>query len=137
MPTQVIRPAAVLPEEAAHAILKRLHEEDVSKGGVWNASSALWQRYDKPWDPLTGHRGDAELLGTIFVAYDTPWKYQITIYRVSVTDVGDVNGWTVDSLTDDALRHGGLTLASCPRAEMRDAPLADPFRYHYAARSVL
>jgi hypothetical protein len=135
MPTQVIRPAAVLPEEAAHDILKRLREEDVSRGGVWNASSALWQRYDKPWDPLTGARGDAELIGTIFVSYDTPWKYQITVYRVTVTEFGADGGWTVDSLCDDALRFGGLTLASCPRAEMRDAPLADPFRRTAMSRS--
>ena len=135
MPTQVIRPAAVLPEEAAHAILERLREEDVSRGGVWNASSALWQRYDRPWDPLTGLRAGAELLGAIFVAYDTPWKFQITVYRVTVTDFGAADGWTVESLCDDALQFGRLTLATCPRAEMFDSPLADPFRHHPAARS--
>lgn len=135
MPSQVIRPAAVLPEQAAYAILRTLHEEDVSRGGVWNASSALWQRYDRPWDPETGGRAGAELLGGIFVAYDTPWKYQITVYRVTVTDAGVARGWTVESLCDDALRHGGLTLASCPRAEMREAPLADPFRLRTPLRA--
>lgn len=128
MPTQVIRPAAVLPEQAAAAILERLGEEDVSRGGVWNASTALWQRYDKPWDPVTGARNGAQLIGGIFVAYDTPWKYQITVYRVTVTDFGTQAGWSLDALCDDALRYGGLTLASCPRAEMGHIPLADPFR---------
>jgi hypothetical protein len=30
-------------------------------------------------------------------------------------------------MCDDALRHGGLSLAGCPRAELRESPVFDPF----------
>jgi hypothetical protein len=125
--TEIIRPAAVLPEQAAIRILDALRTEDVSRGGVWNATSALWQRYDKPWDPLTGLRGDAQLIGTICVAYDTPTRFTITVYRVTVTTAGAAAGWSVTRLCDDALRYGGLTLENCPRAELRAPARSDPF----------
>ena len=109
-------------------ILDALRQADVSRGGVWNASSALWQRYDKPWDRLTGLRGDAQLIGTICVSYDTPARFMITVYRVTVTTAGVAIGWDVTRLCDDAFAHAGLTLASCPRAELRDPARVDPFR---------
>jgi len=126
--TEIIRPAAVLPEQSAIRILDALRSQDVSRGGMWNASSALWQRYDKPWDPLTGLRGDAQLIGTICVAYDSPTRFMITVYRVTVTTAGIAAGWDVTRLCDDAFGYGGLTLASCPRAELRDPARVDPFR---------
>ncbi|MDQ1683769.1 MAG: hypothetical protein QOC82_506 [Frankiaceae bacterium] len=125
---QIIRPAAVLPEEAAIRILDALRAEDVSCGGTWNATSALWQRYDQPWDALTGLRGDAQLLGTICVAYDTPTRFSITVYRVTITAAGMAAGWSVARLCDDAFSYGGLTLESCPRAELRAPARSDPFR---------
>ncbi|MDQ1748001.1 MAG: hypothetical protein QOD07_2264 [Frankiaceae bacterium] len=124
----IIRPAAVLPEQAAVRILAALRQDDVSRGGMWNATSALWQRYDKPWDPLTGLRGDAQLIGTICVSYDTPTRFTITVYRVTVTAAGVAAGWSVTRLCDDAFGYGGLTLESCPRAELRDPARVDPFR---------
>jgi hypothetical protein len=126
--SEVIRPAAVLPEEAARAILAALRGADVSRGGIWNASSSLWQRYDRPWDALTGQRGDAELIGTICVTYDVPSRYYITVYRVTVTEAGLLQGWTVNKLCDDAFGYGGLTLDSCPRADLHAAARVDPFR---------
>ena len=125
--SEIIRPAAVLPEQAAIRILDALRMQDVSRGGMWNASSALWQRYDKPWDALTGLRAGAELLGTICVAYDTPTRFTITVYRVTVTAAGVEAGWSVTRLCDDAFGYGGLTLANCPRAELRAPARADPF----------
>ncbi len=126
--TEVIRPAAVLPEEAAVRIVAALRAADVSRGGVWNATSSLWQRYDNPWDMLTGLRGDSALVGTICVMYDQPTRYYITVYRVTVTEAGLDRGWTLERLCDDAFGHGGLTLDSCPRAALA-APIAvDPFR---------
>ena len=52
-----IRPAAVLPIEAATRIVAALEKLDVSRGGVWNASTSVWQRYDRPWDGPAGSRG--------------------------------------------------------------------------------
>lgn len=134
--TEVIRPAAVLPEEAAMRIIAALRQADVSRGGVWNASSSLWQRYDQPWDAATGLRGDAALIGTICVIYDMPSRYYLTVYRVTVTEAGLLQGWTVTKLCDDAFVHGGLTLDSCPRAELHTPVTIDPFKGHrdYAGR---
>jgi hypothetical protein len=126
--TEIIRPAAVLPEQAAVSILSALRAQDVTRGGMWNATSALWQRYDRAWDVLTGLRGGAQLLGTIAVSYDTPTRFTITVYRVSVTEEGAAAGWTVERLCDDAFGYGGLTLATCPRAELRAPAAVDPFR---------
>ena len=100
--TEVIRPAAVLPEEAAVRIVAALREGDVSRGSVWNATSSVWQRYDKPWDVLTGHRGESVVVGTICVVYDVPTRYHITVYRVTVTEAGLAQNWSVSSLCDDA-----------------------------------
>lgn len=67
------------------------------------------------------------MLGSIQVAYGTPTKYEITIYRVTVTHAGAAYGWTVRTLCDEALGFGDLTLAMCPRAELTAPP--KPFRF--------
>jgi hypothetical protein len=72
--------------------------------------------------------GSAQLVGTIATTYGAPTRYEITIYRVTVTAHGHEKGWSVESLCDDALGYAGLTLRSCSRAEMRQPPRADPFR---------
>jgi len=38
-----------------------------------------------------------------------------------------LHGWTVESLCDEALGFGGLTLATCPRADLKPPP--KPFRF--------
>lgn len=124
--SEVIRPAAVVPEESARAILVELALQDVLNGGVWQSEPNVWSRYDRPWR-APSQPGDAELIGSIQVAYGTPTKYEITIYRVTVTRFGTQNDWTVESLTDDALQFGNLTLDDCPRATL--APPPKPFRY--------
>lgn len=126
--TQVLRPAAVLGHRDAARIVVELQRLDVSAGGVWSATSTLWQRYDKPWSGPMGGRGDAELIGSIGVMYDSPVRSQITLYRVTLTAMGAAAGWTVERICDDALSWVGMTLASCPRAELRAAPASDPFR---------
>ena len=83
-------------------------------------------RYDRPWEGY-GSPGGAELIGTIQVAYGTPTRYEITIYRVTVTKFGSDQGWTVSTLCDEALDFGGLTLADCPRAALSAPP--QPFRF--------
>ncbi|MEP7054796.1 MAG: hypothetical protein ABI912_06070 [Actinomycetota bacterium] len=132
---QIIRPAAILPEQAAAVIVSALSANDVSRGGLWNASVAVWQLYDRPWSGIAGTRGDAQLVGTIAVVYDSPRRHQITIYKASVTDFGIEIGATVNSLCDAALGFAGLTLANCPRADLAAPPGADPF--HFAAGTSL
>ncbi len=126
--TTVIRPSAVLGEKAAREVVQELERRDVSRGGVWNASPGLWQRYDSPWNGTPSGPGTARLVGSIAAVYGTPGKYDITIYRVTTTDEGRSGGWTVDRLCDDALQHAGLTLATCPRAALVTPPTPDPFR---------
>ena len=124
--TEVIRPAAIVPEEAARSILVELALRDTTNGGLWSADPARWARYDMPWrtpeDP-----GGARLLGTIQVAYGTPTRYEITIYCATITAYASRLGWTVVSLCDAALSFGGLTLATCPRATMNQPP--KPFHF--------
>jgi hypothetical protein len=124
--TEVIRPAAVVPEEAARSILVELSLNGVDAGGTWLAQPSRWDRYDQPWsgpqDP-----GPAELIGSIQVAYGTPTKYEITIYRVTVTQRGSQLGWSVPALCDEALGYGDLSLAMCPRAQLAAPP--KPYRF--------
>jgi hypothetical protein len=124
--TAVIRPSAVLTEKLAAKIMRELTDRDVANGGVWSATPGLWQRYDRAWDGPGGTHGTAQLVGTIAAIYGSPSKYDITIYRVTLTDHGAKKGWSVDSLCDDALQHVGLTLATCPRVELTSTK-PDPF----------
>ena len=124
--SEVIRPAAIVPEESARAILVELALQDVLRGGPWESAPNLWSRYDRPWQG-PGNPLGAELIGSIQVAYGTPTKYEITIYRVTVSRFGAENGWSVNTLTDDALRFGNLSLEDCPRASLTPPP--KPFRF--------
>jgi hypothetical protein len=124
----VLRPAAVLPRFEAMAVVAALTSRDVAKGGRWNVTPGIWQRYDRPWDGVAGGVGSARLVGTIGSAYGAPTRYEITIYRVTLTSYGVRGGWSIDSLCDDALVYAGLTLASCPRAALPRPPEFDPFR---------
>lgn len=69
----------------------------------------------------------AQLIGAIQVAYGTPTRYEITLYRVTVTRYGTQQGWSVETLCDEALAFGGLDLATCPRATLQAPP--KPFRF--------
>jgi hypothetical protein len=124
--TEVIRPSAVLPESAARAVLGELAMRDVRSEGVWASSPTLWQRYDQPWE-FPDEPGSAELVGSLHVAYGTPTKYAITVYRATITRHGASLGWSVSSLCDEALGYGGYTLDECPRADL--APPPKPFRF--------
>ncbi|PZS36221.1 MAG: hypothetical protein DLM59_01600 [Pseudonocardiales bacterium] len=124
--TEVIRPAAVLPESAAREVLVEMALRDVNTGGQWRARPGDWHRYDRPW-PSVDDQGGAQLLGSMQVAYGTPTKYEITIYRATITSAGTQQGWTVESLCNEALGLGGLTLSSCPRADLLPPPR--PFHF--------
>lgn len=126
--TRVIRPAAVVPEASAARIIEQLTMRDVGRGGVWNVSPTLWQRYSGAWDGIGGTTGSALLIGSIAVAYETPVRNHITIYRVTITEGGRDLDWTVEALCDEALGYGGLTLDACPRADLMSPPTRDPFK---------
>jgi hypothetical protein len=124
--TQVIRPAAVLPESAARTVLVELAVRDVRCDGHWWSSPVLWQRWDRPWDTHE-EAGSSLLIGSIQVTYGSPTKYAITIFRATITRNGADQGWNVESLCDEALGFGGLTLSSCPRADLQPPPKAFKF----------
>jgi hypothetical protein len=119
----VLRPSAILPAWVAADVIQGLEASDVGLGGVWSASVGLWQRYDRPWDGHWGAKGTAQLVGAIGAVYGTPTRYDITIYRVMLTEHGRAEGWTHESLADDALRHGRVSLAQCPRERSSEAPV--------------
>lgn len=125
--SQVIRPAAVIPEESAHSVLMRLSLEDVRVGGLWETEPSTWRRYAEPWDTTDGP-GGARLIGSIHIAYGVPTRYEITIFRATVTAFGTSLGWTVQMLCDTALGYGGLALDTCPRADLQPPPR--PFQFH-------
>jgi hypothetical protein len=122
--SEIIRPAAVLPEMAARAVLTELMHRDVRAEGTWLADPALWRRYNRAW--TGGDESTAHLIGTLQVAYGTPTRYEITVFRATITPFGAEAGWTVSQLCDEAFGYGGLTLASCPRASL--VPPPRPFR---------
>jgi hypothetical protein len=122
--TEVIRPAAVVPEGAARVIIVEMALQDLRRGGAWLSEPASWRRYDISTDPATAV---TRLIGTIEIAFGVPTRYEITIFRVTLTSIGTGLGWTITSLCDEALGLGGLTLASCPRADLTPPPR--PFRY--------
>jgi hypothetical protein len=124
--TEVIRPSAVLPETAARAVLAELVLNDARREGLWIAEPACWRRYDRSWDGPGDEPGSAVLMGTMQVAYGTPRRYEITVYRATITMRGAAAGWSVAGLCDEAFAYGGWTLASCPRIGL--APPPRPFR---------
>jgi hypothetical protein len=119
--TEVIRPAAVVPEASARAITRQLAALDVRAGGIWYPTPTLWQRYDRPW-LVADNPGESQLVGTMQVAYGVPTRYEITVFRATITRAGSAVGWTVTALCDEALGYGGLDLATCPRADLRPPP---------------
>ena len=125
--SEVIRPAAILNEEAARQVLADLSLNDARVHGLWVAEPGTWRRYDRSWNGHDGSPGSAQLIGTIQAIYGTPTRHEITIYRATVTGPAAAEGWTVTSLCDDALQFAGLTLETCPRAAL--APPPRPFRF--------
>jgi hypothetical protein len=123
--SEVIRPAAIVPEEAATTILAELQARSVDRGGLWVATTRQWSRYDETGMDSNGVP-TGELVGRIEAVYGATTRYEVTIYRVTVTPLGTSTGWTVEKLCDEPLGYGGLSLATCPRAQMLPPP--KPFR---------
>jgi hypothetical protein len=119
--SEVIRPAAVLPERKAREIFVGLEGDDARSGGRWIAKPGTWQRWDHAW-PDADCPGDTVLLGSISTIYDHPHKYEVTVFRAAITHAGVRQGWTVERLCDEAFSHADLTLASCPRGQLDEPP---------------
>ncbi|HEX4654226.1 MAG TPA: hypothetical protein VH274_00650 [Mycobacteriales bacterium] len=126
--SEVIRPAAILDEQAARQVLSELALQDARAQGVWVAEPGTWRRYDQSWNGTDGSPGTAALVGTIQVMYGSPTRHEITIYRATVTGSAAASGWTVMTLCDDALRFAELSLESCPRATLSPPPRPLRFR---------
>jgi hypothetical protein len=126
--TEVIRPAAIIPEPSMRAIASELMLRDARRDGHWIAEPSSWQRYDRPWDGADGTAGSALLVGTLQIAFGTPTRFEVTVFRATITSAAAANGWTVTRLCDEAFGFGGLTLATCPRAPLNSPP--QPFRLH-------
>src|SRR3954463_5073105 len=93
--SEVIRPAAVIPEEAARAVLMELALRDVRVDGDWEAEPSVWRRFDKSFDGLNGLPGSPELDGTIQTPHGVPPRYEITTFRATITSLGSELGWSV------------------------------------------
>jgi hypothetical protein len=123
--TEVIRPAAVLSESNARRVLDGLRADDVRSGGHWHAEPGCWRLFERPWKGKDERSAAAAgLIGSIQVAYGMPTRWEITIFRATITVVGSRTGYTVDSLCNEALGYAELTLQNCPRIDMPAPPRA-------------
>jgi hypothetical protein len=119
---EVVRPAAVLSEMHARLILAGLSADDVQAGGFWWTRVGTWRRYAEPWAPGADNPGGSTHLGTISCVYDSPARFCVTVFRVSMTSQGLRQGWTTESLCNEAFKYAGLTLQGCPRASLSVPP---------------
>jgi hypothetical protein len=124
--TRLFQPNAVVPAAAAREISTGIAAHSVYDNGLWLTEPSCWVRYDRPWSGSREQRRTTRL-GTVRIAYGTPAKYEITICQVGVTQAGSEAGITVQSLLDEALAFGSLSLAQCSRAALSTPP--KPFRF--------
>jgi hypothetical protein len=122
-----VRPAIVLPDREARALLAAAERADVARGGCFSAGPAGIQLWSGPWNGLLGRHGDAEHLGSVDWSYDTPTRHYITIYRVLVTTQGHAAGQTPQSLLDRVLELAGVVAPQDALAVPLPPP-RDPFR---------
>ena len=122
-----VRPAIVLPDGEAGALLRAAEAADVARGGRFSAGPAGIQVWSGPWDGLLGSRGSAEHLGSVDWSYDTPSRHWITIYRVLVTAAGMAAGQTPQSVLDRVLHLAGVEPPADALA-LAAPPARDPFR---------
>lgn len=122
-----VRPAIVLPDREARALLAAAERSDVSRGGCFSAGPAGIQVWSGPWNGLLGRHGDAKHLGSVDWSYDTPTRHYITVYRVLVTTDGNAAGETPQSLLDRVLALAGVE-APTDALALPVPPPRDPFR---------
>jgi hypothetical protein len=125
--TSQVRPALVLPERAARALLEAAGQEDVSNGGCFAAGPAGIQVWSGPFDGEGGGKGTAMHLGSIDWTYDTPAKHWAMIYRAMVTHDGVERGETTTTILAHVLELTGLSVDG-DRVSLPSPPQRDPFR---------
>ena len=122
-----VRPALVLPDREARALLVAAEHADVSRGGRFSAGPAGVQVWSGPWNGAVGSRGSASHFGSVDWSYDTPNRHYITIYRVLVTGKGAAAGY--DALGILALVLDLASIPASPEMLEQTARFArDPFR---------
>lgn len=124
--TSAVRPALVLPERQARALLEAADREDVGRGGCFAAGPAGVQVWSAPFDGAGGSKGSAVHLGSVDWTYDTPVKHWTMIYRAMVTQEGVARGETTASILGRVLGLTGLTVEG-DRVQLAEAPRRDPF----------
>ena len=121
-----VRPAVVLPDREARALLAAAEREDVAAGGCFSAGPAGVQVWSGPWDGRLGSRGTSEHHGSVDWSYDTPSRHWITVYRVLVTAKGEAAGATPQSVLSRVLALADVqTPMDC--LGLLDPPARDPF----------
>lgn len=125
--TSQVRPALVLPELQARALLDAAARDDVSNGGCFSAGPAGVQVWSGPFNGPDGSRGTATLLGSIDWTYDTPARHWAMIYRAMVTQEGLEHGETTTSVLARVLALTGLAVEG-DRVQLPMPPARDPFR---------
>ncbi len=122
-----VRPALVLPDREARALLAAAEHADVAQGGRFSAGPAGVQVWSGPWNGPMGSRGSALHLGSVDWSYDTPSRHYITIYRVLVTSRGAAAGQDALSVLQLVLDLAGIS-ASPEMLEQGSKLSRDPFR---------
>src|SRR3954453_23810474 len=125
--TSQVRPALVLPERQARALLDAAAREDVGRGGCFAAGPAGIQVWSGPFDGEGGSKGTAMHLGSIDWTYDTPAKHWAMIYRAMVTHEGVERGETTTTVLARGLALPGLPIEG-DRVALPSPPVRDPFR---------
>jgi hypothetical protein len=121
-----VRPALVLTEKQARALLAAAERGDVGRGGCLSAGPAGVQVWSRPWDGELGTHGSSTHLGSVDWCYDTPSRHYITIYRVLVTADGAAGGQTTSGLLARVLSLAGIDTGLS--TVLPDPPDRDPFR---------
>ena len=122
-----VRPALVLPDREARALLSAAEHADVSRGGRFSAGPAGVQVWSGPWNGAAGSRGSAQHFGSVDWSYDTPNRHYITIYRVLVTGRGAAAGHDALGILALVLDLAGIP-ASPEMLEHGVKIAGDPFR---------
>jgi hypothetical protein len=125
--TSQVRPALVLPELQARALLDAANRESIGNEGCFSAGPAGIQVWSGPFNGADGSRGTALHLGSIDWTYDTPAKHWALIYRAMVTQPGLEHGETTLSVLTRVLGLTGLSIEG-DRVQLPTPPVRDPFR---------
>lgn len=132
--TSAVRPALVLPEEHARALLDAADRLDVRRGGRLRGGLAGIQVWSGPFEADADGPGGAVQLGSVDWTYDTPAKHWALIYRAMVTQAGIDAGETTTSILAQVLAIAGLTVTG-DRVQLAVPPPRDPFKRGAAAGS--